>query len=231
MQIVYGVGDKIACTLPGTEEVLELEVKDVDVESVNDDLEFVYTVEHLGQPYSIGKNNLKSTTNPDTLHFLKDLKPKESYDLLGWRDGLELRPDNSNMPEIVTLLMAIQYDKEGHYGSSWKGKGEYRGIMSNIDRKYDRLDQMTVSELEGKVETLKQLENKLEMKKNNTGNTFDHGIGESKIDAVADLANYSILYLTYIQENYPLVFRVWVDRNLPKYLADKIGFLSSGHQK
>ena len=231
MKVVYEVGESIACTLPGTNKGLLLEVKDVEVESLNEDLEFVYTVEHEGQSYRISGDNLKSTEDPDMLHFLKDLKPKEEYDVLAWRDGLELRPDNSNMPEIVTLLMAIQYDKEGQYGSSWKGKGEYRGIMANIDRKYDRLDQMTTSVLEGKVETLRQLENKLQMKKNNTGNTLDHGIGESKIDAVADLANYSILYLTYIKENYPMVFRVWVDRNLPKYLADKISFIQEGHCK
>jgi len=60
------------------------------------------------------------------------------YSMIAWKDGLEDRPDNTNLPPVVTMLMAIQYDKEGHYGSSWKGKGEYRGIMSNIDRKYAR---------------------------------------------------------------------------------------------
>lgn len=221
---MYEVGESIACTLPGTTDVLELEVKDVEVESLNEDLEFVYTVEHEGQPYRISGDNLKSTEDPDMLHFLKDLKPKEEYDVLAWRDGLELRPDNSNMPEIVTLLMAIQYDKEGYYGSSWKGKGEYRGIMANIDRKYDRLDKMTEQEIAGVLRPLAEQERLLEQ----NYELYSEQIGEGKVDSVADLSVYCIMYLGYIKENYPLVFKVWVDRNLPEYLADKISFLQNG---
>ena len=145
---------------------------------------------------------------------------EKGYSMLAWSDGLEARPDNSNLPPIVTLLMAIQYDKEGSYGSSWKGKGEYRGIMSNIDRKYDRLDKMTDDEIEGSIATLNLLEQGLEV-----GRLTEEEVGESKIDAIADLANYCLLYLTYVKEKYPRVFNIWVKKNVPAYLADKIPFI------
>ena len=145
---------------------------------------------------------------------------EKGYSMLAWSDGLEARPDNSNLPPIVTLLMAIQYDKEGSYGSSWKGKGEYRGIMANIDRKYDRLDKMTDDEIEGSIATLNLLEQGLEV-----GRLTEEEVGESKIDAIADLANYCLLYLTYVKEKYPRVFSIWVKKNVPAYLADKIPFI------
>lgn len=141
-------------------------------------------------------------------------------DIMSWAEGLDCRPDNLNLPPIVSILMAIQYDKEGHYGSSWKGKGEYRGIMANIDRKYDRLDKMTQDEVEGLTPTLMKLEEELQC-----GHISPDNVGESKIDAVADLANYCLLYMTYVREQYPGLFKVWVDRNVPKYLADKIPFI------
>jgi hypothetical protein len=142
------------------------------------------------------------------------------YKMVGWLDGLPELPDNSKLPEIVTLLMAIQYDKEKHYGSSWKRKGEYRGIMANIDRKYDRLDKMTEDEINGKAKTLAEWE---ELLKNGVNTPDD--VGESKIDAIADLTNYGLLYMTYVKEHYPHVFKVWVERNVPQYLRDKIPFV------
>jgi len=142
------------------------------------------------------------------------------YSMIAWKDGLEDRPDNTNLPPVVTMLMAIQYDKEGHYGSSWKGKGEYRGIMSNIDRKYDRLDHLTQLEIEKAMKSLQDLENDLKMKEIEPSD-----VPESKIDAIADLANYCLLYMTYVKEQYPRVFNVWVKKNVPSYLAEKIPFI------
>lgn len=146
------------------------------------------------------------------------------YSMVSWLDGLESRPDNDNLPPIVTLLMAIQYDKEGGYGSSWKGKGEYRGIMANIDRKYDRLDKMTQDEINDMIPTLASIESFL-------GSGTPYEVGESKIDAIADLANYCLLYMTYVREKYPKVFKVWVDKNIPQYLHDKIPFLQPAHKE
>lgn len=146
--------------------------------------------------------------------------------MMAWKEGLEDRPDNSKLPTIVTLLMAIQYDKEGHYGSSWKGKGEYRGIMANIDRKYDRLDKMTQDEIIGKISSLRELEEGLD-----TDIFSSDEVGESKIDAIADLANYCLLYMTYVKDNYPGLFDVWVNKNVPNYLADKIPFIQKQSNK
>jgi len=142
------------------------------------------------------------------------------YAMVAWKDGLPDLPDNANIPAIVTVLMAIQYDKERDYGSSWKGKGEYRGIMANIDRKYDRLDAMTNSELADATKSLKFIETALR-----DSTIMPQSVGESKIDAVADLANYCILYMTYVRDHFPLCFNIWVERNVPLYLRDKITFL------
>lgn len=133
-----------------------------------------------------------------------------------WQEGLSPNPDNQNLFPVVEILLAIQYGKECDYGSSWKGKGEYRGIMSNIDRKYDRLDEMTKREIEGRALTFSAIEDRLKK-----GTTTDVP-GEGKVDAIADLANYCLLYLSWVKENYPLVFKNWAEKNIPSYLADKI---------
>lgn len=145
-----------------------------------------------------------------------------AHSMVKWMDGQLPRPDNSKLPAVFTLLSAIQYHKEGGYGSSWKGKGEYRGIMSNIDRKYDRLDRMTERELDGTLKTLKEQEELLAR----DYDFYSQEVGESKVDAVADLTNYGMLYMTFIMDNFPNVFRLWVERNLPAYLRDNIPFVS-----
>ena len=131
-----------------------------------------------------------------------------------WQAGEEPRTDNTKLIKIMELLSALQYHKEGDYGSSWKGKGEYRGIMANIDRKYDRLDIMTQQEINGERKNLGQLDRDLS----------DSGVhpGESKVDAIADLANYCLLYMTYIMDEYPNLFNEWVQTNVPAYLREKI---------
>lgn len=139
--------------------------------------------------------------------------------MLNWLDGLEARPDNDKLPEIVTYLLSIQYDKEGGYGSSWKGRGEYRGIMSNIDRKFDRLDKIVNDEIAG---TRPKLPDSPVLTTEE-----QEQVGESKIDAVADLAVYCLLYLTWLREHKPGAFKLWVDKNVPKYLHDKIPFITN----
>lgn len=137
-------------------------------------------------------------------------------DMLSWiKDGMVKLPDNSKLPYIMDLLIALQYYKEQGYGSSWKGKGEYRGIMSNIDRKYDRLDSLISKEIiHGNSLTTKTYEElSAEDKKE---------IGESKIDTVADLANYCLLYLCYLKDTYPGAFQVWAEKNIPASFLDNI---------
>lgn len=125
------------------------------------------------------------------------------------------RPDNAKFLEMVQLLALVQYSKEKDYGSSWKKKGEYRSIMSNVDRKYDRLDKITTDEIEGRrplLPTCSYIE-LLELEQTDA-------IGESKIDAVADLSNYCTLYMTYLKDTYPGAFEVWVQKNVPTHLGD-----------
>lgn len=139
--------------------------------------------------------------------------------------SVEPRVDNEVYKSVAQVLSAIQHHKEGSYGSSWKGKGEYRGIMANIDRKYDRLDKMTDDEVLGKTPSLAVLESYLANGGN--GTTLENGsiqnsiaVTESKVDAIADLANYAILYMTYIKVNYPHLYKHWMEHNLPEYLSD-----------
>ena len=116
--------------------------------------------------------------------------PMGYSDIGAWHLGLPGRPDNSKIPPILSLITALQYHKEKDYGSSWRKHGEYRSVIPNIDRKYDRLSKMIEDELAG---TLAPLPTDEEL----TAEQIEF-IGESKIDAAADLASYSILYLTYL---------------------------------
>lgn len=145
------------------------------------------------------------------------------YAMLGWKDGLVKRADNESLSEIIAYLLSVQYDKEGSYGSSWCARGEHRGIMSNIDRKYDRLDKILEDERIGARATLP------------TGlhlHSEDKSqIGESKIDAVADLANYCLLYMTWLRKQHPGAFKVWIDKNVPSYAQDKIPFIQKYYEE
>ncbi|AYP68633.1 hypothetical protein EalM132_00121 [Exiguobacterium phage vB_EalM-132] len=135
----------------------------------------------------------------------------------------ERRPDNEEYKQVVKVLSAIQHDKEGTYGSSWKGKGEYRGIMANIDRKYDRLDKMTDDEVARHILSLPEIESHLK-----EFGKLPEGVNpESKVDAIADLANYTILYMSYIKANFPEVYKYWARQNLPEHLQGHYFPLSS----
>lgn len=130
--------------------------------------------------------------------------------------NLEPLPDNTQIQKVVPILMTLQYTKELSYGSSWKARGELRSIIPNIDRKYDRLDNMTQYEMEGKMLTLEEIERSL-----SEGKISLEEVGESKVDAIGDLANYSLLYMSWVAEKFPLLFRGWLYKNLPKEVSCK----------
>jgi len=134
------------------------------------------------------------------------------FESLKWLKDMNPRSDNQAMQEIIPLLLAVQYDKEGSYGNSWCKHGEVRSILPNIDRKYDRLDTIVQSELNG---SRPKLPNNRPSSMSNE--QFDSLVGESKIDAVADLANYCILYMGWLKKNYPDAFDTWVRKNVPGY--------------
>lgn len=158
---------------------------------------------------SLEKNSKKPCNLGDVVNLDND-------NILRWREDLPKLPDNSKLDEILSLLTALQYDKELTYGSSWKGKGEVRGIMANIDRKYDRIDKIIMDETEGKREKLPKVSF------NELSEEDKENIGESKIDAVADLANYCLLYMTFMKDTYPGAFELWVRKNIPAYMADRL---------
>lgn len=178
-------------------------------------------VRNVNDPIPTKPNPMSEDENPNNPGILCHKNP----DVLCWKTSdMEDRPDNSRLPEIVSLLLAIQWHKEGSYGSSWCGKGEYRGIMANIDRKYDRLDKMTSDEIQGRTRTLPTY-NYATLKALVEQGQEMESVGESKIDAVADLANYCLLYLTYLRHTYPGAFEMWVERNVPSYLRERISLL------
>lgn len=208
--LIAEVGDIIRFKDPGYDnDEYQAEVLEIKVIHGN---EISYSIGM--RPWTIGHSHILGIESFEMPSLEKSTdKPKS------WSDGLEPRRDNSNIQEISTILLAVQYDKEGYYGSSWCGKGEYRGIISNIDRKYDRLDKIINDEISGKRE-------KITNKPFNELTDDDvEEIGESKIDAVADLANYCLLYLSWLRSNHPGAFQVWVDKNVPMYLRKKIDFL------
>jgi len=131
------------------------------------------------------------------------------YSMLGYLQDLSALADNSNMVSVLPLLLELQYNKELDYGNSWKLRGEYRGIIPNIDRKYDRLNIMIQREIddpsfrlpEGDIPTGISIEE------------WDDKIGESKIDAVADLANYCLMYFAYLKDKHPGAFNTWIRKN------------------
>lgn len=226
-EVIASIGDIIDFT--DHRRTLQSRVKDVaficngEVSSLKNGGELCYFTDKGWIPHRIVVDIMESEDCGDDPKPMcnTDIMPWEQtgLDIMAWKDNLPDRPDNSLMPVIVSLLMSLQWDKEGTYGSSWRGKGEYRGIMANIDRKYDRLDKITNDEINSvrpllPTQTLDNL----------TGDEIA-SIGESKIDAVADLANYCILYMTYLMVKYPGAFQVWVNRNIPQYLREKIPFL------
>jgi thymidylate synthase len=96
-------------------------------------------------------------------------------------DGGEKSKDR-NIFEIISML---HRKKSAVYGDSWKKHGEIISIFANISRKFDRLEVV----LNGKKATN----------------------DETVYDTIADLAVYSIKYITFLSENY--------DYCLPEFLS------------
>lgn len=95
-----------------------------------------------------------------------------------------IRRDNALMHAVLAPLLHMQYRKEGTYGDSWAKRGEI-GVFFNISRKFDRLEHIVLNGARDEV-------------------------GESDIDTVADLANYALLWLTYIARERPDQFKDWL---------------------
>jgi hypothetical protein len=96
--------------------------------------------------------------------------------------------------EVIDLMFDLQSYKARHYGSSWCKHGEAISIFGNISRKYDRLEQII---------------------KNNAinGLPLPSPLSEESVaETAADLAVYSILWMTWIKVNRPIEFNAWKER-------------------
>lgn len=105
----------------------------------------------------------------------------------------KLKPESEpglqiDLQAISSALIELVIKKNNIYRDSYCKKGEIRGICANIDRKYDRLDSIINSQIEGKLDS--------------------EGV-ESKTTTVADLAAYSLLYLQWLMRNKPEEFKSW----------------------
>jgi hypothetical protein len=98
--------------------------------------------------------------------------------------------------ETIFTLYVMTFAKGMQYGNSWQKRGEIRGPISNIDRKYDRL-----------MNSIDQWES--------TGKNDPY----PRIDGSADSAVYHLLYLsTFLREHYPEAFERWWREEVQSFL-------------
>lgn len=114
----------------------------------------------------------------------------------------EIRRDNVLFAFVFWFLAEIQYYKEGTYRDAWSKRKEI-GVFFQAARKFDRLENMMLNGAKDEV-------------------------GESLVDTVADLANYAILWLTFILRERPEDFSKWVKENVQNNLF-KMKFLFDSH--
>lgn len=95
--------------------------------------------------------------------------------------------NRTSFGEMAFTLYVLAFAKSVQYGDSWQKRGEIRGPISNMDRKYDRI-----------MHSIEQWEKA--------------GINDPypRIDGSADLAVYALLYLSsYLRKHYPETFEKW----------------------
>lgn len=95
------------------------------------------------------------------------------------------KPQSVSFEKIISLLKILHYKKTLVYKDSWKKHGEVIGIFANISRKFDRIESIIVDDARATTD-------------------------ETLLDTLADLAVYSAKYLTYLAENYKLMFRTFI---------------------
>lgn len=96
--------------------------------------------------------------------------------------------------EVCEFMGLLQEYKGRRYGSAWCKHGEVRSILSNVDRKYERVSNI----LNDWVCDGKPIP------------AFDSE--ESIAETVGDLAVYCILWMTWIKVNRPEEYQHWCER-------------------
>ena len=98
--------------------------------------------------------------------------------------------------ELIFKLYLLTFCKGKHYGDSWKKRGEIRGCMSNMDRKYDRISK-------------------------SADDITDHGHNDPvpRLDGTGDLVVYGLLYLSsFLKQKYPKEFEEWLEKDVDGFI-------------
>ena len=125
---------------------------------------------------------------------LKLLKNFESY----LDSQNELSEDNINSMLMLPAILELQNQKSLIYGRSYCKHGD-TSIFFNVERKWDRVENIFSKALQTGV-------SKLYSKDSATPT-------ETFVDTVVDLANYSILWASYIRTEYPEEWEKFLESN------------------
>ena len=131
---------------------------------------------------------------PNLIHNFQDVL-EVPPELLDSDDRLGF--NRKSFGEMAFTLYVLAFAKSIQYGDSWQKRGEIRGPISNMDRKYDRI-----------MHSIEQWEK--------AGKNDPY----PRIDGSADLAVYALLYLsTYLRAHYPEQFEKWWTEEVQGFLA------------
>jgi len=107
---------------------------------------------------------------------------------LGPLEDYDEKEVETQLALVLEDMKKLQSLKGASYGDSWQEHGEAISIFGNVSRKYSRLKKMVLHGAKG---------------------TSD----EAKIDTVADLAVYGMLWTTYLSMKDPDAYKAWRKRN------------------
>lgn len=110
----------------------------------------------------------------------------------------ELSEDNINIMLMLPVILELQNQKSLIYGRSYCKHGD-TSIFFNVERKWDRVENIFSKALQTGV-------SKLYSKDSATPT-------ETFVDTVVDLANYSILWASYIRTEHPEEWEKFLESN------------------
>ena len=103
--------------------------------------------------------------------------------------------DNSGNPygvpllKVAALLLILHASKDAQYGSSWARNGEF-GVMLNLKRKEDRLDQLAALSA--------------------CDDSSQYHV--ALMDTLADRSVYGMMWMSYIARHRPHAFSLWLEQ-------------------
>jgi hypothetical protein len=118
--------------------------------------------------------------------------------LLG--DDQSADPYGIPMVNLASILLTYHMAKDAGYGRSWARRGE-SGVFHNVMRKGDRMESLFKN-----IETLEKLA-KVVMSEHES---VSQVIRVARIDNLADLALYCMMWISYIMKTTPDDFTEWM---------------------